>query len=343
MPLLGTVNATAPVRVCDIGGWTDTWFSHLGMVFNIAVTPGVEVRVRAMEEGSVPHRLTLDVVNFGDRYSFDPGDAPGRHPLLEAVIDDVGAPDGCALEVRVASDVPPGSSMGTSAAVAVALIGALDACASRRRTSLDVARAAHRIEVERLGLQSGVQDQLSAVFGGISFIEVDPYPEARRTAVSLHPRVREELERRLLVLYLGAHQSSNVHEQVIAGLGQSGTEAPQFEELRECAVMARDAVAAGDLEQLGRAMKQSTEAQRHLQEELVSAQAQAALEIAAARGATGWKINGAGGEGGSITFLGEPDADRRARLERDLVAGDPAWRVIPVRLSEDGLRVSLSE
>ncbi|GAH00322.1 unnamed protein product, partial [marine sediment metagenome] len=27
----------APVRICDIGGWTDTWFCPNGAVFNICV------------------------------------------------------------------------------------------------------------------------------------------------------------------------------------------------------------------------------------------------------------------------------------------------------------------
>src|SRR6185437_14521815 len=252
-PILVEVTANAPIRVCDIGGWTDTWFSRHGAVFNIAVTPGAEVRVRAVEGGSVPHRVTLEVANFGDRYGFEPGQAPGRHPLLEAVLDDIGPPDGLALEVRVASGVPAGSSTGTSAAVAVALIGALDALLPRPRNAFEVARAAHRVEVERLGLQSGVQDQVCAAFGGVNFIEVDRYPEAVRTGLAVPEAARRELEQRLILLHLGrAHDSSQIHERVIARLVREGEGSPVLDELRGCAVMARDAALAGDLEGLGR-------------------------------------------------------------------------------------------
>lgn len=332
--------ATAPIRVCDIGGWTDTWFSHRGLVFNIAVTPGVEVRVRAADSGSVRHPFTLEVVNFGDRYAFHQGEAPGRHPLLEAVIDHVGGPDGLALEIRVASDVPPGSSTGTSAAVAVALIGALDALTPRPRSLVEVARAAHRIEVERLGLQSGVQDQLCAAFGGISFIEVDPYPEAIRTGLAVPEPAWAELERRLLLLHLGrAHHSSEVHERVIARLVGEGEGSRVLEELRACAVMARDAALAGDLEGLGRAMTRNTDAQRRLHEDLVSARARAAIDIAGIHGASGWKVNGAGGDGGSLSIVCGPDPARRRAMERALRDADPAWAVIPTSLSRSGLRV----
>lgn len=37
------VRAHAPVRVCDVGGWTDTWFGSPGQVCSVAVSPGVEV------------------------------------------------------------------------------------------------------------------------------------------------------------------------------------------------------------------------------------------------------------------------------------------------------------
>jgi len=34
------IRAEAPVRICDLGGWTDTWFAEHGAVCSIAVTPG---------------------------------------------------------------------------------------------------------------------------------------------------------------------------------------------------------------------------------------------------------------------------------------------------------------
>jgi D-glycero-alpha-D-manno-heptose-7-phosphate kinase len=337
------VTASAPIRVCDVGGWTDTWFSGRGKVFNIAVSPRVEVRLEVSAFGAAPHRITLDVANFGERYGYEPGRAPRRHPLLEAVIDETELPEDLALEIRVASAVPAGSSTGTSAAVAVALIGALDALTPHPRSPDEVAQAAHRIEVERLGLQSGVQDQLCAAFGDINFIEIDPYPQAARTAVTSRRAFRNELEQRLLLVHLGrAHRSSEVHERVIAHLVRAGGDSRELEDLRECAVMARDAVLGGDLEGLGRAMTENTDAQRRLHSGLVSARAQAVIDVANGHGASGWKINGAGGEGGSVSILCGPDAERRRHLEHEVLALDVALQIIPTRLSQDGLWVSRS-
>ncbi len=33
------IRATAPLRINDIGGWTDTWFSGEGKVLNMAMSP----------------------------------------------------------------------------------------------------------------------------------------------------------------------------------------------------------------------------------------------------------------------------------------------------------------
>ena len=99
------IEASAPVRICDNGGWTDTWFGGPGRVVNIAVTPGVEVSIRAT---AGPDPVVLDVENFGDRYPIVPGASRvARHPLLEAAIDALPPPADLAVEVSVRS-VGPG-------------------------------------------------------------------------------------------------------------------------------------------------------------------------------------------------------------------------------------------
>ena len=50
------------------GGWTDTWFAGHGKVFNIAVSPYVEVQIKVHPIGSCPP-LVLDAKNYGERYT----------------------------------------------------------------------------------------------------------------------------------------------------------------------------------------------------------------------------------------------------------------------------------
>ena len=333
------VIATAPVRVCDIGGWTDTWFAGHGHVCSIAVQPGVTVRAAAYPRSTRAHAMVVEVVDYGERLVLGPErEVPARHRLLAAVIDEAGIPGDLAVELSVASGVPPGCATGTSASVAVALIGALDHLSANRRTPAEIAGAAHRVEVERLGLQSGVQDQLAAAFGGINHIEVTDYPDARVRPIALTGEIRSELDRRLLLVYLGrAHQSSTVHEQVVADLADEGPGSTRLDVLRRCAERAVDALARGDWDALGRVMVDSTDGQAALHPSVVSDDARRVIAVAEANGALGWKVNGAGGEGGSLTLLCGDGTDSRHALAGAIDATERA-SVIPIRLSAEGLQ-----
>jgi D-glycero-alpha-D-manno-heptose-7-phosphate kinase len=281
----------------------------------------------------------VDAVDYGDRLVLGPGHpVPARHRLLGAVIDEAALPDDLAVEVSVTSGVPPGCATGTSAAVAVALLGALDRLTTTRRTPVEVARAAHRVEVERLGLQSGVQDQLAAAHGGINHIEVIDYPDARVRPIALGDQTWSELERRLLLVYLGrAHHSSTVHQHVVAALAGEGPGSRRLDVLRRCAQRAVEALGRGDLDGLGQVMTDSTDGQAALHPSVVSDDARRVIAAAEANGALGWKVNGAGGDGGSITVLCGAGADARRALIGAVDEIEHA-SVIPVRLSARGLR-----
>ena len=333
------VIATAPVRVCDIGGWTDTWFARHGHVFSIAAQPGVTVRAAAYPRSTRPHALVVDAVDYGERLVLEHGhEVPERHRLLAAVTDEAAIPDHLAVELSVASGVPAGCATGTSAAVAVAMIGALDHLIAIGRAPDEVARATHRVEVERLGLQSGVQDQLAAAHGGINHIEVTDYPDWCMHPIALADEIRSELERRLLLVYLGrAHHSSAVHDQVVAELADEGPGSPRLDALRRCAERAVATVARGDWDAFGRVMIDSTDAQAALHPSVVSDEARRVIAVAEANGARGWKVNGAGGEGGSLTLLCGAGADAQRTLAAAVAETEPA-SVIPIRLSAEGLR-----
>jgi D-glycero-alpha-D-manno-heptose-7-phosphate kinase len=236
--------------------------------------------------------------------------------------------------------VPAGASTGTSAAVTVALIGALDALTPGRMTAHEVAYAAHRVETKRLGLQSGIQDQLCAAYGGLSYIEMFSFPHASVSQIKLPNAIWWELERRLLLVFLGkSHSSSVIHEQVIASLEQAGSGAAPLAALRGAAEDSRDGLYAGDFNALGQAMIDNTNAQRMLHPALIGSEARELIAMALEHNVIGWKVNGAGGEGGSITLLCGPSASEQRSLLRTITQVNPLFQSIPIHLSRSGLRV----
>ena len=336
--ILKRIHCEAPVRICDIGGWTDTWFAGHGAVFNIAVTPYVEVQITIYKQDE-EERVTLHLENYNDTYSLDPDKIVyGKHPIIEAAIDTMVIPRDISLEINIFSKAPAGASLGTSAAVCVALIGALDALTPDRLTPHELAVLAHSVETEKLGLQSGVQDQLCSAYGGINFIHIHAFPHSNVTSINAAEDLRQELEKRLALIYIGTpHNSSEVHKKVIADLGGDAGKDPRIEKLRKLAAEARDAFSKSNLETLGQVMNRNTEVQRKLHPELVCEKFAEIIEIANFFEVSGCKVNGAGGDGGSVTILANSDIVKKKNLLHTLEK--KGYDSIPVSLSSNGVRI----
>lgn len=338
---LRIINSVAPIRICDNGGWTDTWFAQHGRIFNIGVYPYAEAQIQVFDRRQTEDRIVIHAENYGERYTVR-SDRTGwaQHPLLEAAIEFMHIPEGIAFEVTIYSEAPVGASTGTSAAVTVALIGALDLLTPGRLTPYEVAMTAQRIEVEMLGQQCGIQDQLCSAFGGINYIEMFQYPHAAVSQIQVPNSTWWELERRLALVFLGkSHSSSEIHRKVITELEGAGPECPKLEALRQTATASRDAVYAGDFAALGRAMIENTEAQARLHPELVSQDAWTIIELAQQHGALGWKVNGAGGDGGSVSLLAGPLSFQKRAMVRAIEQANPLFQSIPIYLSRFGLRL----
>lgn len=329
---------SAPVRVCDLGGWTDTWFGQPGRVLNFAVGPAVTVEVRT---GAGAGDVELVLADLGEQLTVAGADqgrpppvAARPHPLLQAAVARIPPPADTRLRLRISSAVPPGAATGTSAAVVVAVLCALAEAAGQAWDARGLAGTAHLVETADLGLQSGVQDQLAAAHGGINWVRIDRYPVAHVERLPSWP----DLDQHLTVFYLGhPHRSSAVHQEVIAAVGTRRGAA--LDALRTAAETGRRAVIDRDVAGLARAMVANTEAQAALHPSLVSAEAATVIDTARRAGAWGWKVNGAGGEGGSLSFL-SPDEPTRRAVEAAAAGACPAGRVLRLALSAAGVSVA---
>lgn len=337
------VHATAPLRINDIGGWTDTWFSGEGKVLNLAIAPPVEVEIKAFpNKRKRKKRVFIRAKDYGDAFWMNPDEpAYDKHSYLQGAIHSLWIPKKFELDVSVSANVPAGSSIGTSASVCVALIGACAALSPQTRSADEIASLAHRVETEKLGLQSGIQDQICAAYGGICFIHMPNYPEAKVTRLLLPLSLRNELNQRLSLIYLGkSHRSSVIHDDVISTLEKGG---PQFKEIirmRDLAERARDYLEARDLKNYGEMMIENNECQRTLHSGLISTEADSVIAIAKKYSAAGWKVNGAGGKGGSITVLGSRRELDRKHMLREIDALGQGIKSLRFSLSPSGLTVT---
>jgi len=229
----------APVRICDVGGWTDTWFYPEGAVFNFCVD--LYSYVRIVENGKNLIRIiaenlgkTVEILNFKEfKYN-------GKLDLLKAAVKRMEIEKG--LDIYVRADAPPGCGTGTSASVAVALISALATYKGIHMNQNQIARLAHKLEIEELGLESGVQDQYAVSYGGINFMRID-YPRVEILKVNINEKRIFELESQFILVYLSSRSSSKMHNAVIENYKKEDVDTLEsFDIMKECAYDMKKAI-----------------------------------------------------------------------------------------------------
>jgi D-glycero-alpha-D-manno-heptose-7-phosphate kinase len=295
-----SVLSRAPVRICDIGGWTDTWFyKKNGAVFNFSIdlysnVKLIENNTKKINIFSENLDLSTQITNY-DKIEYD-----GTLDLLKAAIKRMEIKSG--LDIYVRTDAPPGCGTGTSASVAVALISALAHYSDKPLKKYEIAELAQKLETEELKLESGVQDQFAAAYGGVNFMEID-YPSVKITNIEINEKRICELESQLILVYLSSRSSNVMHKAVIENYmrGQKDT-IKSFEIMKNCAIGMKKAIRSADIRKIGDIMNRNWEAQKRLHTLMVNPKIELTEKIAFENGAIGFKCNGAGG-GGSVIIL----------------------------------------
>ncbi len=298
--------ARAPLRISFAGGGTDleAYYHRFG---GLVVSATINRYFYVVTTRTIDDAVQITSSDFriferqapGVVLSFD-----GDLGYLKSILHEFGVTRG--LAVFTASEIPPGTGLGSSSTVAVALIKALATLCQRRATKQEVAELASYIEIGKLGRPIGLQDQFAASFGGLNAIEFG----AGRTMVqplNLPLRVRDQLERSLLLFYTGASRNAAtiLKEQRTSSQEQDKDVIESLHGIKRDAEMAREALLAGDVRQIGQILHESWQRKKRLARGISNERIDRLYQLALEHGATGGKIAGAGG-GGFLLLFCEP-------------------------------------
>lgn len=303
----------APVRISFGGGGTDleAYYARFGgLVVSAAITRYSYVVARPSANGGV----SFHSGDYHLRERYLPGALPPvSEPLalpkaaVEAFwshgIRDAG------VDLYTASEVPPGSGLGSSSAMAVALSAALAAYTRAPRDPRTVADHACRLEIERLGMPIGKQDQYASAFGGLNSIEFTA------TGVRVEPlRLPEDtlaaLSSRLLLFSTGrTRDSAAILHQQRTDSASNAAVIESLHSIKALALAMRSALVAADLDSFGHLLHRAWQHKRDLSSKVSSPAIDAWYAAARDAGALGGKITGAGGGGFLLLYC--PLARRR--------------------------------
>ncbi|MGH9173536.1 MAG: GHMP kinase [Vicinamibacterales bacterium] len=312
------VIARAPLRVSIAGGGTDlpVYAERFGgLVISTSINryvytiltpaPDDTLQITAADSNSVLSRrdhLFDSALFWGDDY---------RLPIEIAKHFDLRG----GRRVFLASEVPPGTGLGSSSATAVSMITALAADTDRSMTPADIAELACHIEINCLGMPIGRQDQYASALGGLNILEFNG-AETSVTPVCLPAETLTALQERILLFFTGKRRRSTdiLLAQREATQRPASPALDALHDIKALAIEMIDLVQRGCLDDLGALLDTSWRRKQALAPGVSNSDIDYWYQEALDAGAMGGKITGAGG-GGFLLLYVDP-ANRQRVIHR---------------------------
>ena len=295
----------SPVRISFAGGGTDlpSYYERFGgSVLSAAINKHFYTVLEKRGDGKV-QIISADlrtVETWQDIARMDIRGNALEIPL--AVLKEFG----CDVSVNLflASEIPPGTGLGSSASVCVNLTKMLAAYNHISLSKYELAEQAFHIARNVLGRPVGKQDEYASAFGGLNVISFHPDGTTHVEPLSLEPDLVRELQSSLLLFFTGAshHSWTILQEQEESTRRTDGGTVEYLHEIRKLAEPMKAALVAGELRQFGLLLHEGWEIKKRLSSKISNVQINEMYEAALGNGAVGGKITGAGGGGFLLLF-----------------------------------------
>ena len=319
-----------PFRVSFFGGGTDypDWYrEHGGAVLATTIDKYCYISVRELppffdHKFRVVYSIVENVREIGEI----------NHPAVRAVLQKMAVTRG--LEIHHDGDLPARSGLGSSSAFTVGLLNAEHALGGQHVTKEALANAAIDVEHSMLNEPVGVQDQISAAFGGFNHMTFRCDGSYQIRPIIL-PRERlEALQDHLLLFFTGISRlAAEVAQTVIQNIRRKTDELQSMQQMVDEAISILSSPAA-PLEEFGVLLEESWTLKRHLSERVSNSTIDDLHDTAKRAGAVGGKLLGAGGGGFLLLFVKPNDQPRVREALRHLVE-------VPFRFEPSGCRIVL--
>ena len=302
------IRSKAPLRIGLAGGGTDVSpYSDIygGAILNATISMYAYANITPRTDGKIVFHLNdkeeLHEFATAEKLPYD-----GNVDLLKAIYNKIVSKythKPLSFELSTYVDAPPGSGLGTSSTLVVAVLGAFAEWLSLPLGEYDLAYLAYEIERVDLAMAGGKQDQYAATFGGFNFMEFYSNDKVIINPLRIKDRIMNELAYNIVLFYTQtSRNSSDIIEQQQKNVkAKNTTSIEAMHKLKDQSVMMKEALLKGELDQIGEILNMGWQYKKQMAEGISTTLFEDLYQTALQAGATGGKISGAGG-GGFIFF-----------------------------------------
>lgn len=298
--------ARAPMRISFGGGGTDLeayYAKYGGLVVSTAINKYFYTVITTDESDDL-QVISADYRSLFRHSPYNDLFWNGDLALPKAILHQFGIRRG--INLFVASEVPPGTGLGSSSAAAVTMVRAISTLVEQPMTKQEVAELASYIEINKMGMPIGKQDQYASAFGGLNKITftsdgvtVEP--------VKIAPDVRHTLEKRLMLFFTGSSRESTsiLKHQRKSTQEQDESVLKALHNIKQVAVDVQACLEQGALDEFARLLHYAWQEKRRLAPGLSTGFIDECYTLALEHGALAGKITGAGGGGFLLLYCHE--------------------------------------
>lgn len=253
--------------------------------------------------------------------------------VYNRIMQDFGIKKPLSFKITSYCDAPPGSGLGSSSTLVVAILRAFTEWLNLPLGDYDMAHLAYQIERLDLGLNGGKQDQYAATFGGFNFIEFHENDRVIVNPLRIKRWIIDELEASIVLYYTGVSRSSSMIIEEQQRNTQSGllTSVEATHKIKQNSLVMKEALLKGDIVRFAKELGIEWENKKMMAKGITNDHIDEIYNAAITAGAYSGKVSGAGG-GGFMFFTVNP-ADRFSLIT---ALNKFDGKVLNFHFSEDG-------
>ena len=219
------------------------------------------------------------------------------------------------IELTTLADIPAGTGLGSSGAFLVSAIKAVKTFQNEHKSNTEIAELACKVEIERLNLPVGKQDQYISAIGGLCEFTFNKDDSVEFKRLPISDINLNLIKDSMLLFYTGHKRSASkiLSTQNKKTIDEDSSIISSLDSIKEMAINSRNLLINGDLNQYGLLLQDHWKEKLKRSPDMCPKEIQNYISLGLKNGALGAKLIGAGG-GGFIMFICNDKHQLRKKL-----------------------------